>query len=112
MPSAALLKAYISLNGRSGVEDRIQKLMERMKKAVGAGKVTRDDKYSRTSPGGVQNNGRAPEKQVQSAAHPPRRTKRHQNPSQEESWQQRGSKKVRTKAAARQARMKIPPSSA
>jgi hypothetical protein len=46
MPSAALLKAYISLNGRSGVEDRIQKLMERMKKAVGAGKVTRDDKYS------------------------------------------------------------------
>jgi hypothetical protein len=46
MPSAALLKAYINLNGRSGVEDRIQKLMERMKKAVGAGKVTRDDKYS------------------------------------------------------------------
>jgi len=46
MPSAALLKAYISLNGRRGVEERIQKLMERMKKAVGAGKVTRDDKYS------------------------------------------------------------------
>jgi hypothetical protein len=48
MLSIALLKSYVSLNGKRGVDDKIEKLLARMKKAADSGKVTRDDKYVRT----------------------------------------------------------------
>jgi hypothetical protein len=48
MLSIALLKSYVSLNGKRGMDDKIEKLLARMKKAADSGKVTRDDKYVRT----------------------------------------------------------------
>jgi hypothetical protein len=48
MLSIALLKSYVSLNGKRGVDDKIEKLLARMKKAADSGKVTRDDKYVKT----------------------------------------------------------------
>ncbi|MFN7833354.1 MAG: hypothetical protein ACK5Q2_15350, partial [Bacteroidota bacterium] len=48
MLSIALLKSYVSLNGKREVDDKIEKLLARMKKAADSGKVTRDDKYVKT----------------------------------------------------------------
>ena len=45
MLSIALLKSYVSLNGKKGVEDKISRLVARMKKAAESGKVTKEDKY-------------------------------------------------------------------
>jgi hypothetical protein len=45
MMSIALLKSYVSLNGKKGVEDKISRLVARMKKAAESGKVTKEDKY-------------------------------------------------------------------
>ena len=46
MLSIALLKAYVSLNGKKDVRDRAERLLTRMRKAVTSGKVTKSDKYA------------------------------------------------------------------
>jgi hypothetical protein len=46
MLSVALLKAYISLNGKRDVKDKVERLFNRIKKAVEQGKITKSDKYA------------------------------------------------------------------
>lgn len=46
MLSITLLKAYVSLNGKKDVRDRAERLLNRMRKAVTSGKVTKSDKYA------------------------------------------------------------------
>lgn len=46
MLSITLLKAYVSLNGKKDVHDRAERLLNRMRKAVTSGKVTKSDKYA------------------------------------------------------------------
>ncbi len=41
-----LLKAYVSLNGKSDIKEKAQKLFDRMKKAVADGKIRKIDKYA------------------------------------------------------------------
>lgn len=47
MLSIALLKAYIGLNGKVGIKEKAERLMNRMKKAVTGGKISRNDKYAK-----------------------------------------------------------------
>ena len=44
--SVALLKAYISLNGKRDVKDKVERLFRRIKKSVDQGKITKSDKYA------------------------------------------------------------------
>ena len=44
--SIALLKAYISLNGKRDVKDKVERLFRRIKKSVDQGKITKSDKYA------------------------------------------------------------------
>lgn len=46
MLSIALLKAYVSLNGKRDVKDKAGRLFNRIKKAVEQGKITKSDKYA------------------------------------------------------------------
>lgn len=46
MLPVALLKAYVSLNGKRDVNDKAERLFNRMKKAVEQGKISRNDKYA------------------------------------------------------------------
>ena len=46
MLSVALLKAYVSLNGKRDVKDKAERLFNRIKKAVEHGKINRNDKYA------------------------------------------------------------------
>ncbi len=45
MPSVNLIKRYINLNGKYGVKEKAQKLMEAMTKAYDKNKITKSDKY-------------------------------------------------------------------
>jgi hypothetical protein len=45
MPSVALIKRYISLNGKYGVKEKAQVLMTAMTKAFDKGKIAKSDKY-------------------------------------------------------------------
>jgi hypothetical protein len=47
MLSVTLLKAYISLNGKKGMKERAEKLVDRMTKAVQKGKIHKSDKYAK-----------------------------------------------------------------
>lgn len=47
MLSIALLKAYVGLNGKVGIKEKAERLMNRMKKAVTGGKISRNDKYAK-----------------------------------------------------------------
>lgn len=47
MLSITLLKAYVSLNGKKGMKERAEKLIERMTKAVQKGKIQKNDKYAK-----------------------------------------------------------------
>lgn len=47
MLSITLLKAYVSLNGKKGMKERAEKLVERMTKAVQKGKIHKTDKYAK-----------------------------------------------------------------
>ena len=47
MLSITLLKAYVSLNGKKGIKDRAEKLVERMNKAVQKGQIQKNDKYAK-----------------------------------------------------------------
>jgi hypothetical protein len=47
MLSIALLKAYVGLNGKAGLKEKAERLMNRMKKAVTGGKISRNDKYAK-----------------------------------------------------------------
>jgi hypothetical protein len=44
--SVSLLKAYISLNGKRDVKDKVERLFRRIKKSVDQGKITKSDKYA------------------------------------------------------------------
>jgi hypothetical protein len=46
MLSISLLKAYVSLNGKRDIKDKAERLFNRIKKAVGQGKITKSDKYA------------------------------------------------------------------
>jgi hypothetical protein len=46
MLSIALLKAYVSLNGKRDIKDKAGRLCNRIKKAVEQGKITNTDKYA------------------------------------------------------------------
>jgi len=46
MLSIALLKAYVSLNGKRDIKDKAERLFNRIKKAVEQGKITKSDKYA------------------------------------------------------------------
>ncbi len=46
MASVLLLKAYISLNGKKQIKEKAERLIKRMRKAVEAGKVSKEDKYA------------------------------------------------------------------
>ncbi len=46
MLSITLLKAYVSLNGKKDVQDRAERLLNRMRKAVTSGKISKSDKYA------------------------------------------------------------------
>ena len=46
MLSITLLKAYVSLNGKKDIRDRAEKLLNRMRKAVTSGKISKSDKYA------------------------------------------------------------------
>ena len=46
MLSVVLLKAYISLNGKRDVKDKVDRLFKRIKKSVDQGKITKSDKYA------------------------------------------------------------------
>lgn len=46
MLSVALLKAYVSLNGKRDIKDKAERLFNRIKKAVEQGKITKSDKYA------------------------------------------------------------------
>ncbi len=45
MPSVALIKRYISLNGKFGVKEKARILLEAMKRSMEKGKVKKSDKY-------------------------------------------------------------------
>ncbi|MBX3164676.1 MAG: hypothetical protein KF900_09350 [Bacteroidetes bacterium] len=45
MPSVALIKRYISLNGKYGVKENAKRLMEAMTRAFDKGHITKKDKY-------------------------------------------------------------------
>jgi len=45
MPSVGLIKRYITLNGKYGVKEKAQKLMDAMTRAFDKGKITKSDKY-------------------------------------------------------------------
>lgn len=47
MLSIALLKAYVGLNGKVGIKEKAERLMNRMEKAVKGGKISRNDKYAK-----------------------------------------------------------------
>lgn len=47
MLSITLLKAYVSLNGKKGIKDKAEKLIERMNKAVQKGNIQKNDKYAK-----------------------------------------------------------------
>ena len=47
MLSVTLLKAYVSLNGKKGMKESAEKLIERMTKAVQKGKIHKNDKYAK-----------------------------------------------------------------
>jgi hypothetical protein len=47
MLSIALLKAYVGLNGKVGIKEKAERLLNRMKKAVTGGKIFRNDKYAK-----------------------------------------------------------------
>lgn len=47
MLSITLLKAYVSLNGKKGMKEKAEKLIERMTKAVQKGKIHKSDKYAK-----------------------------------------------------------------
>ena len=47
MLSITLLKAYVSLNGKKGMKERAEKLIERMTKAVQKSKIHKNDKYAK-----------------------------------------------------------------
>ena len=47
MLSITLLKAYVSLNGKKGMKERAEKLVDRMTKAVQKGKIHKSDKYAK-----------------------------------------------------------------
>ena len=47
MPSVNLIKRYINLNGRYGVKEKAQVLVEAMKNALQKGKVAKNDKYNK-----------------------------------------------------------------
>jgi hypothetical protein len=46
MLSITLLKAYVSLNGKKDIRDRSERLLNRMRKAVTSGKISKSDKYA------------------------------------------------------------------
>ena len=46
MLSITLLKAYVSLNGKKDIRDRAERLLNRMRKAVTSGKISKSDKYA------------------------------------------------------------------
>lgn len=46
MLSVALLKAYVALNGKRDIKDKAERLINRIKKAVEQGKITKSDKYA------------------------------------------------------------------
>jgi hypothetical protein len=46
MLSIALLKAYVSLNGKRDIKDKAERLFNRIKKSVEQGKITKSDKYA------------------------------------------------------------------
>jgi hypothetical protein len=46
MLSITLLKTYVSLNGKKDVRDRAERLLNRMRKAVTSGKISKSDKYA------------------------------------------------------------------
>ena len=46
MPSINLLKAYVRLNGKKGVQDKAQKLVAQMRKAVHTARITKEDPYA------------------------------------------------------------------
>ncbi|MDX2173112.1 MAG: hypothetical protein SFY56_08335 [Bacteroidota bacterium] len=47
MPSVMLIKRYIALNGRYGVKDKAQLLLNAMEKAAKLKKITKSDKYNK-----------------------------------------------------------------
>jgi hypothetical protein len=47
MPSVMLIKRYITLNGKYGVKDKAQLLINAMQKAVKLKKITKSDKYNK-----------------------------------------------------------------
>lgn len=47
MPSIMLIKRYITLNGKYGVKEKAQALINAMKKAVALKKITKSDKYNK-----------------------------------------------------------------
>lgn len=47
MPSIMLIKRYITLNGKYGVKEKAQALINAMKKAVELKKITKNDKYNK-----------------------------------------------------------------
>lgn len=47
MPSIMLIKRYITLNGKYGVKEKAQALLNAMQKAVKLKKITRNDKYNK-----------------------------------------------------------------
>lgn len=47
MLSNTLLKAYVSLNGKKGIKERAEKLIERMTTAVQKGKIQKSNKYAK-----------------------------------------------------------------
>ena len=47
LPSVMLIKRYISLNGRYGVKDKAQLLLNAMEKAAKLKKITKSDKYNK-----------------------------------------------------------------
>lgn len=47
MPSVMLIKRYITLNGKYGVKDKAQLLLNAMQKAVKLKKITKNDKYNK-----------------------------------------------------------------
>jgi len=46
MLSVALLKAYVTLNGKRDIKEKAERLFNRIKKAVEQGKITKTDKYA------------------------------------------------------------------
>ena len=47
MPSINLLKAYVRLNGKRGIQEKAQRLAQQMRKAVNTSRINKEDKYSK-----------------------------------------------------------------